>query len=175
MCVYAHTHNGIGDFLIARLVKESTCNRRPQLDSWVRKVPWRRERLLTPVFWPGEVHGLYCPWGHKEWNTTEQLSLNGIGIIKKNWIFLQQHGWIWSVLCEVIRGKKTNIVYYLYVKSKKYSKLVNITKKKLTHRCREQTSGYGGEGREAVPEWGVGGRNCWCMILFNMGDIANIL
>ena len=20
------------------------------------------ERLPTPVFWPGEVHGLYCPW-----------------------------------------------------------------------------------------------------------------
>ena len=23
------------------------------------KIPWRRERLTTPVFWPGEVHGLY--------------------------------------------------------------------------------------------------------------------
>ena len=22
------------------------------------KIPWRREQLLTPVFWPGEVHGL---------------------------------------------------------------------------------------------------------------------
>ena len=20
----------------------------------------------TPVFWPGEVYGLYSPWGHKE-------------------------------------------------------------------------------------------------------------
>ena len=20
----------------------------------------------TPVFWPGECHGLYIPWGHKE-------------------------------------------------------------------------------------------------------------
>ena len=26
----------------------------------------------------------YIPWGRKEWNTTEQLSLNGTGIIKKN-------------------------------------------------------------------------------------------
>ena len=28
----------------------------------------------TPVFWPGEFHGLYGPWGHKELDTTEQLS-----------------------------------------------------------------------------------------------------
>ena len=30
---------------------------------------------LTPVFWPGEFHGLYSPWGHKELDTTERLSL----------------------------------------------------------------------------------------------------
>ena len=36
-----------------------------------------RERLPTPVFWPGEFHGLYRPWGHKELDTTEQLSLSG--------------------------------------------------------------------------------------------------
>ena len=23
--------------------------------------PWRRERIHTPVFWPGEFHGLYSP------------------------------------------------------------------------------------------------------------------
>ena len=45
-------------------------------DPWVGKIPWRRERLPTPVFWPGEFHGLYCPWGHKESDTTEQLSLS---------------------------------------------------------------------------------------------------
>ena len=33
-------------------------------------------RLPTPVFWPGEFHGLYSPWGHKEPDTTEQLSLH---------------------------------------------------------------------------------------------------
>ena len=31
---------------------------------------------------------------------------------------------------------------HLYVESKNYNKLVNITKKKQTHRYREQTSGY---------------------------------
>ena len=33
-------------------------------------VLWRRERLPTPVFWPGESHGLYSPWGVK-WNWTQ--------------------------------------------------------------------------------------------------------
>ena len=27
---------------------------RPGFDPWVGKIPWRRERLPTPVFWPGE-------------------------------------------------------------------------------------------------------------------------
>ena len=45
---------------------------RPQLNPWVRKIPQRRERLPTPVFWPGESHGQrslvgYSPWGCKEW------------------------------------------------------------------------------------------------------------
>ena len=31
----------------------------PGFDPWVGKIPWRRERLPTPVFWPGEFHGLY--------------------------------------------------------------------------------------------------------------------
>ena len=35
---------------------------RPGFDPWVGKIPWRRERLPTPVFWPGEFHGLHSPW-----------------------------------------------------------------------------------------------------------------
>ena len=30
---------------------------RPGFDPWVGKIPWRREQLPTPVFWPGEFHG----------------------------------------------------------------------------------------------------------------------
>ena len=45
------------------------------LDPWVGMIPWRREMLPTPVFWPGEFHGLYSPWGLKESNMTERLSL----------------------------------------------------------------------------------------------------
>ena len=47
----------------------------PGFDPWVGKLPWRREGLPTPVFWPGEFHGLYSPWGRKESDTTERLSL----------------------------------------------------------------------------------------------------
>ena len=50
---------------------ESTCNPNP----WVGKIPWRRERLPTPIFWPGESHRLYSPCSCKELDTTEQLSL----------------------------------------------------------------------------------------------------
>ena len=45
-------------------------------ETWVGKIPWRRERLPTPVFWPRKFHGLYSPWGHKELDTTERLSLS---------------------------------------------------------------------------------------------------
>ena len=38
---------------------------------WVGKILWRRERLPTPVFWPGEFHGLYSQWDHEELDTTE--------------------------------------------------------------------------------------------------------
>ena len=32
-------------------------------------------KVPTPVFWPGESHKLYSPWGCKESDTTERLSL----------------------------------------------------------------------------------------------------
>ena len=46
------------------------------LCKWAGKILWRRERLPSPVFWPGEFHGLCNPWGCKELDMTEQLSLH---------------------------------------------------------------------------------------------------
>jgi len=50
------------------------------LETWVRfpvgRVPWKRERLPTPVFWPGEFHGLYKSMGCKESDTTGRLPLH---------------------------------------------------------------------------------------------------
>ena len=61
--------------LVAQLVKNLPAIQ----ETWVRSLgwedPWRRERLPTPVFWPGEFHGLYSPWGCKELDMTERLSL----------------------------------------------------------------------------------------------------
>ena len=61
--------------LVTQLVKICLQCRRPWFDPWVGKISWRRERLPTPVFWPGEFH-VYSPWGHKELDTTERLSLH---------------------------------------------------------------------------------------------------
>ena len=63
--------------LVAQTVKNLQC-RRSGFDPWVRKIPWRRERLSTPVLVPGVVRGQkslagYIPWGHKESDMTEQL------------------------------------------------------------------------------------------------------
>ena len=53
-----------GVSLIVQLVKNPPAIWETQFNPWVRKIPWRREWLPTPVFWLGEFHGLYTPWGH---------------------------------------------------------------------------------------------------------------
>ena len=62
--------------LVAQLVKNPPAMQETWFDPWVGKVPWRRERLPTLVFWPGEFHEVYRPWGYKESDKTEQLSLS---------------------------------------------------------------------------------------------------
>ena len=59
--------------LAAQMVK----NPPAMQETWVEKIPRRREKLPTSVFWPGEFHGLYSSWGSKELDTTERLSLSG--------------------------------------------------------------------------------------------------
>ena len=60
--------------LVAQLVNICLQSRRTGFDPWVGKIPWRRERLPTPAFWPGEVHELYSPWGGNELDMIERLS-----------------------------------------------------------------------------------------------------
>ena len=55
---------------------------RPWLDSWVGKIPWKRERS-------GDFHGLYSPCGRKESDPAEDFhsltnSLNTVGKIELN-------------------------------------------------------------------------------------------
>ena len=52
----------------------------------VRKIPWRREWLPTPVFLPGESHGQrslvgYSLWSHRELDTTERLTLSALWML----------------------------------------------------------------------------------------------
>ena len=58
---------------MAQLVKNPPAIKTPGFDSWVGKIPWRREQLPIPLFWPGKFHGLYSPRGHKELDMTERL------------------------------------------------------------------------------------------------------
>ena len=63
---------------------------RPGFDLWVGKIPWRRERLPTPVFWPGEFHRPYNPWGCKESDVTFTFSRVGIHCIGKEKTFINK-------------------------------------------------------------------------------------
>ena len=49
--------------VVTQLVKNPPAMRETWVYPWVGKMPWRRERLPTPVFWPGEFHGLYIVHG----------------------------------------------------------------------------------------------------------------
>ena len=117
MCVYEilyiYAHLYIYIFPDSSVGKEFACER-PKFDSWVGKIPWRRDVLPTPVFLgfpcgsagkesackagdlgsipglgrsPGEGKGyplqfsglensMDNPWGRKESDTTERLSLS---------------------------------------------------------------------------------------------------
>ena len=60
-------------FPVAQLVK----NLPAMWETWVRSLGWEdpleKERQSTPVFWPGEFHGL-SPWDCKESDKTERHS-----------------------------------------------------------------------------------------------------
>ena len=59
---------------MAQLVKNSPA----MWETWVWSLGWEdpleKKRLPTPVFWPGEFHGLYSPCGRKESDTTETFT-----------------------------------------------------------------------------------------------------
>ena len=67
--------------LAAQPVRNPPAMQETRFIFWVGKIPWRRDRLSTPVFRPGESHGQrspagYSSWGCKELDTTEQLSVH---------------------------------------------------------------------------------------------------
>ena len=59
---------------------QSRSHRRHGFSPWAGKIPWRRKWQPTPVFLPGQSHEQrslsgYSPWGSKELDMTEQLSI----------------------------------------------------------------------------------------------------
>ena len=100
--------------LVAKLVK----NPPSMWETWVwlGKIPWRREQPPTPVFWPGEFHGLYS----KELDTTEQLSFSPVeqGIEIRPRIRTEVSTWVpqssdepdMTVLCKEREKRNTQVV-----------------------------------------------------------------
>ena len=84
--------------LIHQMVK------RPRFNPWVRKIPWKREWQPTPVFLPEESHGqrslVGCsPWGCKESDTTEQLTVTPTlnSMFTYNW-YLYKYSNVWYII-----------------------------------------------------------------------------
>ena len=62
-----------------------------QVPSLGQEVPLEKG-MSTPVFLPVEFQGQrslvgYCPWGHKQSDMTEQLTLSFSVVIKRRWTF----------------------------------------------------------------------------------------
>ena len=61
--------------LVAQLLK----NPAAMQETWVQSLGWEdpleKGKATHSCILPGEFHGLYSPWGHKESDVTEQLSL----------------------------------------------------------------------------------------------------
>ena len=74
---------------------------KPESSPWVGKIRWRREWLPTPVFLPGEFYGQrnlvgYSPWGHKESDMTEWLTLSVMSPIRQQRAGSKS---IWEIEC----------------------------------------------------------------------------
>ena len=59
--------------------EEFACNAETQVQSQGKEDPLEKGMATTPIFLPGEFHARrslpgYRPWGHKESDTTEQLT-----------------------------------------------------------------------------------------------------
>ena len=105
--------------LVAQLVKNSPAMRRPGFNPWVEKMPWRRERLPTPVFWripwtedPGRVQSMRLQRVRHNWEICTHTTSTSIHEIMKEVKGKDEHTWpvkICIILC--IRLNIKNILY----------------------------------------------------------------
>ena len=77
--------------LVAQTVKNLPASRRPRFDPWVGMTPQRRKWQPTSVFLSGEFHGQrslagYSPWGLRESDAAEQLTLSLYVVLPPHWV-----------------------------------------------------------------------------------------
>ena len=94
---------------------------RPRFNPWVRKIPWRREWQPTPIFLPGESHGqrslVGCsPWGHKESDTTEWLSLSHTLTWWNFLCFLSTQWFLFKITCNLLLARVNSKLTLAYTK-----------------------------------------------------------
>ena len=88
-------------FLVTQMVENPPAAQETWVQSlgcpWVGKIPWRRERLSTPIFLPGESYErrslMGCsPRDRKELDTTERLSSPNLFLIfPPSYVILRRH------------------------------------------------------------------------------------
>ena len=141
---------------------------------------WRRERLPTPIFWPGEFHGLYSPWGCKESDTTEQLSLRPFRLFLirvlplptrcplgtfSPWSFVL--GLQMPPLCQCTAWspsratEPSSVPVYLCVGIRVHARVCVLTCTRKSKCFRETAAGNAGFGRDVGCVWGVFPRLVW--------------
>ena len=78
--------------LVAQMVKNLPAMR----ETWVWSLGWedllKKRKATHYTFWPGEFHGLYRPWGHKELDMTERPSLSPLSpAVPSIWVLVNNH------------------------------------------------------------------------------------
>ena len=85
-----------GCFPNSSVGKESTCNAEdPGSIPGLGRIPWRRERLPTPVFQPREFHGLYRAGGLKSWICLNNFHFKGQGGTRSDYKRVSQGRCVW--------------------------------------------------------------------------------
>ena len=92
--------------------------KRPRFNPWVRKIPWIREWKSTLVCLTGKFHRQrslvgYSPWGHKESDTTEWLTLfSHFSYLYLSYIYIYFHIYILD-LTKVINTRQKSQLFVI--------------------------------------------------------------
>ena len=89
-----------GASLVAQLVK----NLPAMQETWVQSLGWEdpleKGKTTQSSILARKFHGLYSPWGRKQWDTAEQLSLSLSQRVKYSYRSLERGEWTDTVLAQ---------------------------------------------------------------------------